>query len=166
MATAYTARSYNEPYLVGTAAPGMITRLLNIDLVDLTGNATYTFIINDTIDAAKLPPYAKIVDGYLGSAQDLDTNVTPTLELNLLITDGTTTKTLVDQGVWSGAAQITRAGGAPATETAIGFVTTNADFKAQIKAIAGGASAAAATAFVLAAVSYVMNLEPGEYPGN
>ena len=165
MATTYTNRSYNEPYLVGTAAPGLIVRTAVVDLDSLTGDTSYAFIINDVIKLFKIPPYAKIVDGFVGSADDLDDHATPTLELNLQITDGSTTKTLVDQGVWAGSATLTRAGAAPATEDAINYVTTDNDFYAQLKAIAASAGDAATTSEIDVMVAYTMNLEPGEYPG-
>lgn len=162
MATTYTLRSFNEPAVVGTAFPGRITRQVTIDWVDVTGDADYAFIINDVVKAFKVPPKAKILGAKLSNKVDLDDGAS-TLELDVQLTDGTITKTLIDGGTTTGTLATVREGAAPATEDAIGYVTSDDDFWIQLKAIAASNGDAAANAVSILEVSYTMILEPGEY---
>lgn len=75
--------------------PGVIqrTQVIDLDLLyGLTdGTAATTLELNDVIKFFKLPANAKILFGRI-ACEDLDSHATPTITLDLLVTDGTTTK--------------------------------------------------------------------------
>lgn len=165
MATTYEALSYKLAPVFAAGFPGVIDRTSTIDVADTTGDDTYTFIINDVVKCFKMPQGAKILYGRL-ECDDLDDNVSPTLELDLIITDGTTTYTLI-----SGASStIAEAGGVADTRTSvtladvIGKVLTNPNFYAAVKVrTAATGDPADDTAKIIVSVGYSLNVESDEY---
>jgi hypothetical protein len=80
--------------------PGVVQRtsVLDLDtLIGLTdGTAATTLEANDLIKVFKLPANCKIVFGRI-DCEDLDGHATPTLTLDLLVSDGSTTKYIFDE---------------------------------------------------------------------
>jgi len=167
MATTYEAKSYKGvPAVSANTFPGVVRRAVSIDLEELTGDASYAFVINDIVKVFKLPPLAKILYGRLVSGDvALDDHATPTLDLDVIVTDGTTTKTLVNGGTAINQADVTAVTDLDA-DNAYLYVTTDDDFYVAVKAIAAAAGDAAADATFIVDVEYTGILEPGETPAS
>lgn len=158
MATDYTATSYATPALARPQS-GPTTRWFAHDI-----GSSFTFVINDKVKFFKLPAGAKIVPGWGIEADDLDAGATATLTLSLAITDGTTTKTIIDGSVAG------QAGGVCYDHTAtygqqadvMGFVTTNDDFYVYVLAKAAAAGAGAASSKLKVWCTYTLDTEAGE----
>ena len=163
MATTYEAKSFQGGIAVGANTfPGVIKRAYSANLEDTTADATYAFIINDLIKFYQLPPYVKVLDAAIVSGDAaLDDHATPTLDLDVLVSDGTTTKTAVNGGTAINQANVT-ANMDKDADNAYLFVTTNDDFYVALKAIAASAGDAASGATVAVEISYTGLLEPGE----
>lgn len=163
MASTYEAKSYNKGIAVGASSfPGVIKRAYSINLEEATNDATYAFAINDIIKVFHLPPYVKVLNARLVSGDvALDDHATPTLDLDVIVTDGTTTKTAVNGGTAINQADITASMDLDA-DNAYLFVTTDADFYVALKAIAASAGDATADATVVVEIEYTGILEPGE----
>lgn len=162
MATTYTAKSFQNGIDVGASTfPGVVARAYSVNVEEATNDATYAFAINDVIKVFAIPPYVKILNGRLVSGDvDLDDGGN-TVDFDLIITDGSTTKTLVNGGTAIGQANAT-AEMDPDTDDAFMFVTTSDDFYVAIKAIAAATGDCAADATIAAVVEYTSLLEPGE----
>lgn len=163
MATTYEAKSYNEGIAVGAANfPGVIKRAYSINLANTTNDSTYAFVINDIIKVFQLPAYAKVLNAKLVSGDvALDDHATPTLDLDVIVSDGTTTKTAVNGGTAINQADVTATMDLDA-DNAYLFVTTDDDFYVAVKAIAAAAGDATADATLAVEIEYTMALEPGE----
>lgn len=119
-----------------------------------TGESTVSFVIKATTIAADTGTAAinriakirsqgiTIVDGF-AQMNDCDTNATPTAVFNIIISDGTTTKTLINGSTAAQAGGFVRPSKLVSTEDAIGFVTTNDDFWVGIQWSTGAATGAA-----------------------
>lgn len=168
MATTYEATSYKRPAVVAQGFPGVIDVTYEQDLEDLTSDASYAFIINDVIKFFKLPANAVLLYSRL-ETDVLDDHATPTLVLDVLVTDGTTTKVM-----YEAASTLSSAGGeihdsrtslnAPADgtegprEDVVGFITTNNDFYVAVKATTAAAGDAAADAKIKLSFGYTMQI--------
>lgn len=122
-AQTFTHRSYFSGPVSLTNFPGVIDRSVEIDLdtlIGADGTAASTLEANDVIKIFKLPTNAKILYGRL-ECEDLDGHATPTIELDLRVTDGTTTKYLFD-----GITTVAQAGGVIDTRDAAGTGNVNA----------------------------------------
>lgn len=100
---------------------------------------------NDVFKICQIPAKGITVYGGFIQVSDMDTNATPTLSLTLRITDGTTTKVLIDQSLAGQAGGFTSPSKIPATENAVGFTTTNRNFWFELLIVTGAATAAAGT---------------------
>jgi hypothetical protein len=153
-AQTFTTRNYFSGPVFATNYPGVIDRSAFIDLDTLIGpdgTAATTLEANDVIKIFKLPPNAKILGGRV-ECEDLDSHATPTLEFDLQVTDGTTTKLIFD-----GITTVAQAGGfidssdaggtgvlnAFSTNSAIGYVTPDGetDWYLALKCITAPATA-------------------------
>lgn len=76
---------------------------------------------------------------------DLDSNATPTAVFSLIVSDGTTTKTLIDTSTVAQAGGFARPSKIVTTEDGIGFVTTSANFYIAVKWTTAAATAVAGT---------------------
>ncbi len=140
MATTYSnLPSFVDPSVQRPQA-GEIVRHITIPAAKLPTGA-----VNDVYKIAKLPKGAKLVTGWMLEVPDIDTNATPTATLDVIVTDGTTTKTVIN------ATTAGQAGGINYDHTAtfgvqtgvMGFVTTNDDFYVALKFSAAAATYAA-----------------------
>lgn len=169
-ADTFEALSYKHPAVYSRNTVGEIVRNVKVDLDLLVGAAGSSgcnpLEANDVIKLFKLPPDVKITFGRLDSeALDSSTSLT----VDLIVTDGTTTKYLFN------ASTIARAGGFVSTEDAaasgvidafdsnpaIGYVIPDDDFYVALKCSAAPAGAGAGDQF-MATVKYVSALEAGE----
>ena len=167
MATAYETVEYQNGVAVNTqGTPGIVRRTISIDLPTLTGDADYKLALNDTIKCFPLPGWVKIERGMIRTNVDLDDHGTPSLELDLQITDGTTTKTLLDNGTGvfdtGNPAIVDSDAVEPSTINALYWVTDNGSYYAQLKAIAAAAGDAASSAVIYVTVEYSRVLEGDE----
>lgn len=165
MATTYELNQYKQAPVFAAGFPGVIDRTATFHLGTLTGDASYAFIINDIIKCFKLPQGAKVLYGRI-ECDDLDDHATPTLELDLLFTDGTTHYTLVNGGT------VATTGGIMDSRDAtygnidsVGVVTDDADWYVYLKAIvaAAGDAAAAPDDKIVVTVGYTQAVESDEY---
>jgi len=158
MATTYTATSYATPALARPQS-GPTTRWAEYSL-----GSSFTFVVNDVIKFFKLPAGAKVITGWGIEADDLDANATPTLTLSLAITDGTTTKTIIDGSIagQAGGFCYDSTGTYGQQADVMGFVTTNDDFYVYLLAKAAAAGACAAASKVKVWVTYTLDTEAGE----
>ncbi len=155
------ARSFAEPAVTGGAPGALIRRQSKAQSFTLSTNG-------DIIKFFQLPVNAKIAGGGFFCAQ-LDSNGAPTLTLEFSVTDGTTTKKLID-AVTTGAAgsydAVTLASGPSLTafevafSTWMGFVVPTKNYYLQVKATANAATAVAGNIQVF--IEYTMDLEGGE----
>lgn len=168
MATTYEALSYKRPAVFAAGFPGVIDVTYSATLEAITGDATYAFIINDVIKFFKLPPHAVLLYARI-EADQLDDHATPTLVLDVLVTDGTTTKVLLEAltDFGNAAGEIADSRNslvAPADGTegpgvdAVGYETTNDDFYAAVKAIAAAAGDAESSASITLSIGYTMQV--------
>lgn len=174
-AEVFEALSYKVPALSSPSFPGVITRVFDVDIDLLVGNTSGvagmdTIEAGDIIRFFKLPVYAKILHGRIFS-EALDAHATPTLTADLIVTDGTTTKYLINDSttVQAGGVASTQDAGAGVGEvneltadSAMQFVTTNEDFRVDL--VFPTACATAGEDVVGVEISYTMALEPGEQP--
>lgn len=158
MATTYTATSYTTPALARPQS-GKTTRWYSHPL-----GSSFTFVINDVIKVFKLPQGAKLLPGWGIECDDLDAGATPTLTLSLAVTDGTTTKTIIDGSTAGQAGGITYDSTSSVGQQAdvMGFVTTNDDFYVYVLAKAAAAGACAASSKLKVWCSYTLDTEAGE----
>lgn len=91
MATTYEAKSYKNP-----ALDFPLQVMERVSVAEEFGTST-ALVTNDVIKFFKLPVGAKLLGGHIES-EDLDTDATPAITLSLIVTNGTTTKTLIDGG--------------------------------------------------------------------
>jgi len=163
MATTYETPNFRDVSIFAANFPGVIDRTVEIDLEAVTADATYAFIINDVIKVCRLPQGAKLLYGRL-ECDDLDDDGTPTVELDLSVTDGTTTYILVN----GTGTTIAEAGGALDSRSTmvtdvVGSVLANPDFYLQVKCRAAATGDAGASAKIKATVGYTMAVESNEY---
>lgn len=161
MATTYTYPSFNEPAVGANTFPGVIKRALKVELATATSDTSYAFVINDIIKVFALPPYVKILSGKMVTNGETDDHATPTVDLDLIVTDGSTTKTLVNGGTGMSEDNVTATTDFDADDAYM-FVTTTDDWYVAIKAIAAAAGDAATGADITVEVEYTGLLEAGE----
>lgn len=169
-ADTFTLPEFSGPALYhrGTISP--IVRTVWFELANLTGaagSAADPLETNDLIKLFKLPPDVEILSGRM-DFEALDSATS--LDLNLVVTDGTTTKSIFDALTTA-----PRAGGVATTEalasvegvlsafdsgSAIGFVTDNDNYYVAIDVDAGAAGAGAGDA-IRVGVTYKAALESG-----
>lgn len=102
---------------------------------------------SDTYKVMKVGKGITFNDAYV-SITDVDTNATPTLVFSLRVTDGTTTKILIDGSTAGQAGGLIRPTKVPTTETGLGFTTDNKDYWVDILWSTGAATAASGTCVV------------------
>lgn len=112
----------------------------------------------DTFKLFPLKRGMRICDALVQNEEG-DTHATPTGEVDLEITDGTTTKTIID-AIAMETAGLSRPSKANATEDAIGFLVPNNDWWCQLRANTVAATSTAHDYHVLVAIS--PHREPGE----
>jgi hypothetical protein len=120
------------------------------------GESTVSFVIKATTVAAEMGTAAvnriakirakgiSVIDGF-AQCNDLDSNATPTAVFSVVITDGTTTKTLIDASTIAQAGGLIRPTKLASTENAIGFTTDNDDYYVAIVWGTGAATGVAGT---------------------
>lgn len=158
------AKSYKTPAAVLTAHPGPIYRCSKAESFTIAADA-------DVVKFFKLPVNAKIVNGGFFCGE-LDTNASPTLTLELQVTNGTTTKKLLD-GCTTGATvqsyDATVAGVTALAASVVGevdygswkgFVTDDDNYYVAI--VADAAPATAASANLQVYIEYTMVTEAGQ----
>lgn len=140
---------------------GSVKMKLDIDWPALTGDADVALALNDVVQCFKLPGWVKLLSAYLDNSVDLDDHATPTLDLDILVTDGTTTKQLLNGGTTAG--QVGRTTAASDFDAdGIDFVTDNGDYIVILKAIAAAAGDAAASAKTKLMVEYTRVMQGSE----
>lgn len=102
--------------------------------------------LNDTRKLLQLPRGVTIGAGTFFQVSDMDTGG-PTLVLTLRVTDGTTTKDIINGSAAGGTGGLARPTKAPASEPGVGFTTTSANFWLELL-IATAATTAASGTFV------------------
>lgn len=168
-ADTFTLPNYNEPALYTRNNLAPITRSVKFALADLTGaagSAADPLETSDVIKIFKLPPDVKIIDAQFHS-NALDSG--SSLDLDLVVTNGTTTKYLFD-GITVG-----RAGGGISTHdaattgfmdafdtnSAVGWVIDNDNYYLALNVAAGSAGAGTGDDIYIT-VSYTSALESNE----
>jgi hypothetical protein len=160
MATEYTMHpEFDNPPVNTQGSPALIARTVKIDWPLVTGDATYAFIINDTIKAMKIPAFVRLLGAALYNSVDLDDG-TGVAELDVLITDGTTTKTLLDGGTATSAVgNVSSLDTHTVATDGIGFVTDNGDYYVYLKAIVAANGDAGSSAVSYLTVYYTPTIE-------
>jgi hypothetical protein len=102
--------------------------------------------LNDTRKLLQLPRGVTIGAGTFFQVSDMDTGG-PTLVLTLRVTDGTTTKDIINGSAAGGTGGLARPSKIPATEPGVGFTTTNHNFWLELL-VATAATTAASGTFV------------------
>ena len=165
MATTYTHTAFNDVAPKPQGTLGTIARSTEITWATLTNDATYQTVINDVVKVFKLPAGAKIKRVVLDNSLDLDSGGNA-LDIDIQLTDGTTTKTALNGGTAAGAAGIFDSDAASQYASGvdgINYVTPNGDFYLQLKAIAAGTGDITAAAKSTVTVEYTPCVEGGEY---
>lgn len=135
-AQTFETKYFRQPPVFAANFPGLIDRSATLDMdtiVGPDGTDANPLEADDVVKVFKLPQGTKIVYGGI-EAEALDSG--NTLTLDLIVTDGTTTKLIFDEctiGQAGGAAfsrDVSAAGEQDAfdTNSAIGFVTDNGDY--------------------------------------
>lgn len=117
-----------------------------LKLTGVTPGAT-----NDTLKLCQLSRNITIVDAFI-QASDGDTHATPTLSMSLQVTDGTTTKTIIDASNIGTTGGVARPSKAPATENGIGFTLDNETYWLRILFATGAATGASMSITVVLSV--------------
>lgn len=169
-ADTYTAPSFNDPALVSRGAT--IVRSARIVLTDLVGAAGSTIAAglledDDVIKIFKLPPDVKILWARVDS-EDIDSATS--LVWDLRVYNGTTTKYLIQSGTVgrsAGFVDSRDAGGTGvlskfATDSAIGYVTNNDDYRVEYAVTTAPAGAGGATPSIEVEIAYTSQLESGD----
>lgn len=171
-ADVFTLPNYAEPALYhrGTISP--IVRSVSFELANLTGaagSAADPLETSDVIKLFKLPPDVEILSARF-DCEDLESS-TGALDLNLIITNGTTSKFLFEALTTA-----PRAGGSASTEdlssvegvfsafdanSAIGWVTDNDNYYVAITVDAGATAAGSGDA-IRVVVTYKAALESNQ----
>jgi hypothetical protein len=113
----------------------------------------------DKLIVRKLPQGCKIVDAYICTA-DRDTSTSPTHVMSLEVTNGTTTKTIIDGTTVGQTGGIIRPTKAPGTEDGIGYVVPDAGY--YLRVITDTAAATEAAGIIIVSVTLTRLLQPGE----
>ena len=168
-ADTFTLPNYNEPALYTRNNLAPITRTVKFALADLTGaagSAADPLETGDLIKIFKLPPDVKIIGGQFHSnALDSATS----LVLDLIVTNGTTTKYIFDGltvcraggGVSSHDAATTGFMDAFDANSAVGWVVDGDNYYLALYADAGAAGAGAGDD-IYVTVQYTSALESNE----
>lgn len=93
-AQTFTHPAFYSGPVSATWFPGVIDRSVALDLDNLIGpdgTALTTIEANDVVKVFRLPPNIKVLFGRI-DCEDLDAHATPTVTMELQVTDGTTTK--------------------------------------------------------------------------
>lgn len=166
MATAYKNPSAGKPVLSPQGCGDLIARQFVIDWPTLTSDATYALVINDTVEMCDLPAFVKLYGGTIANTVDLDDG-TSVAELDLIVSDGTTTYTILDGGTTTGAAgALTSLNGDVATHAGLYSVTDNGDYKLYVKAVAAANGDMASSAKTYVTIYYSGALEGNETGAN
>lgn len=162
MATTFLSGSYGAPGAASSTHPGPIVR------VSPAASYTITASSNDVVKFFKLPVNAKILNvGFFGAT------LASAGTMDLIISDGTTTKVVLDEAVVTAATYYydarvmhqTGLTGSVVGEAVVadwlGFVTTNANFYVALRV--GATQLTTVVAGNLQCfVEYTMTLEPGQ----
>lgn len=143
MATEYTHTDYYSPGPFPDLGSAWFYRHVDETTIGAADEDTYRLFT--------LKRGMRICDALLQNEQG-DTHATPTGEVDLEITDGTTTKTIID-AVAMETAGLSRPSKANATEDAIGFIVPNDDWWCQLRANTVAATSTAHDYHVLVQVS-------------
>lgn len=117
----------------------------------------------NVIRLIRLPKNAKLLPlGWYIETEDADTGATPTLDMDLVVTDGTTTHTIINAGT------LFQSAGKAFDQTStsgqqsgwVNFVTTNSNFAVGLL-VNTAAATLATTADIIVSCKYTMDLESG-----
>lgn len=162
MATTYTAKSFADPAVGANTFPGVICRAYKVELGEVvSGDTTPAFAQDDIIKVFQLPPYVKILEGKLVTNGQTDDHATPTIDIDLVITNATVTKTLVNGGTGMSEDNVTATTDFDADDAYM-FVTPNDDYYAAVKFIAAAAGDIDSGADLTVEIKYTGCLELGE----
>lgn len=100
---------------------------------------------SDTRRLLKIPINTVIGAGSFIQCSDMDTAGSPALVMTLRITDGTTTKVIIDATTIGQTGGIIRPTKIPATENAIGFVTDTVNYRLELLYVTAAGTAASGT---------------------
>lgn len=156
MATTYEAKSYKQP-----ALDYPLQIMERVSKAEEFGTST-ALVINDVIKFFKLPPGAKLLGASI-EAEDIDTHATPTITLSLIVTNGTTTKTVIDGSTvgQGGGIVFAESDATGAAQTGWkGYVCNGKDWYVGVKVKAAAATAAAGD--IIASIRYTKDTEGGE----
>lgn len=167
-AQTFETKYFRQPPVFAANFPGVINRSATLDMdliVGPDGTDANPLEADDVVKLFKLPYGAKILDGAI-EAEALDSG--NTLTLDLIVSDGTTTKLIFDEctiGQAGGRADSRDAGAtgelsAFTSDSAIGFVTSNGDFYVALRC--GTAPTTPGNDGVRVSVSYTMCTELDE----
>lgn len=170
-ADTFTLPNFSEPALYSRSNLAPITRSVKFALADITGaagSAADPLETSDVIKLFKLPPDVKILSAKADFG-DLESS-TGALEIDLVVTNGTTTKYLFDGlttvpraagSVNSADASVTGFVHAFTANSAIGWVVDNDNYYVAINVVTG-ATASGADDDIYVSVQYTSALESNE----
>lgn len=149
MATTYTLSTYQD------VAVSEHNRVIE----RLTPAQDFTVANGDIFKAFKLPRGAKILGGTL-IFEELDEHATPTGTIDLYVTDGSVTKTIIDGESIAAADVVTEATATTPVVAWAGYVTTDQDFYVAAKIMTAVAQAKEGSLQI--GIRYTMDVESGE----
>lgn len=166
MATTYEAPSFAHPAINVRGFPGVIERHYSMDLASVTGDASYALVADDVFKFFKLPANARI--SYARVETDVIDDGGTAATLDVIVSDGTTTKVLMDEiptsqtlGSKGDTRDVEDSTVCYQADT-IGFVTTNSNFYVAVRCGTGPTGDAATSAQIKLTFGYVLSLEDGQ----
>lgn len=171
-AQTFTAKSYANAGVHLPNFPGVIERSETVDLdllIGPDGTDASPLEADDVIKFFKLPAFAKILYGRI-DCEDLDSNATPTLALDLVVSDGTTTKYIFNASTigQTGGAVDSRDAGANGVQdafdsgSAVGYVLPDFETDWYVAVVCDTAAATFQNDGLRATIGYTMALENDE----
>lgn len=168
-ADTFTLPNFSEPALYSRSNLAPITRSVKFALADIigaAGSAADPLETSDIIKIFKLPPDVKLIGAKLHT-NDLDSGTT--LTLDLLVTNGTTTKYFFKDhvvGQAGGAADTSYVSGSTVydafdTNSAVGWVVDNDNYELRL-VVSAGATGAGSGDDIFVLVEYTSALESNE----
>lgn len=138
------------------------------DAGDISRSVTFRLAAGDdtaanVIRLARLPKYAKLLPcGWYIENEDVDSNATPTADYDLVVTDGTTTLTIINCGTqFQSAGTVFDQTATKGQQTGwVNYVTANDDFSVALLSNTAAATLVT-TADIIVTFKYTMQLESG-----
>lgn len=154
--TTWTHAQFANPAVNTQGDVGRVPVKIEIDWEALTGDASIALTDGDIVKAFKVPGWVKILRASIDNNVDLDDGGN-TLDIDVKITDGATTKTIINGGTTTGGAGLVDSDDSSAYASGvdgIDFVTDNGDYYVYLEVIATATGDATASAKTKLLVEY------------